>query len=348
MGSRSWTLVGRTLPLTATVLVGMGTYALAEELHDVAGAYRAQLPLTHYAIPSATIGFGLLALLFCVVARRAGVSFLRKDDDEEPYEAAQPPPGTRRKPSRFVRLLEARHFLPEVPPEGWTVPVAVGGSDRWMLDTKTESVALLVERDPGLTTVRVFIAGRGMKDPVSDARCVEILAHIRHVGEFYETDPDKDYPETRVWLGVPSGLRPRWKVPESIPPPRERVLSPHLVAARKYLPQRLPQGWSVPIAIGDDHGTEWKDGAWMIGTSNDWFIIVFLVTSKGRVKLSVTFFGGDGHEVSEGSAADMLRHFRGVLEFAQTEVTEGSPEAVSTRTYLGELAPEGGARVLLN
>jgi hypothetical protein len=104
----------------------------------------------------------------------------------------------------------------------------------------------------------------------------------------------------------------------------------------------------VPIAIGDDHGTEWKDGAWMIATTDDRFMIVFLVTSKGRVKLSVTFFGTDKMEVSEGSAAEMLRHFRGVLEFAQTEVTEGSPEAVSTRTYLGELAPEGGARVLLN
>ena len=346
MGSLRW-MLGRTLPLTAALLVGMGTVMLSGELRQVAHANRAQLELTYYAIPCASIVFGVLGLLYCVVARRAGVVFLGKDVDEEGDEP-QPPPGTRRKPTRVGRLLEARDFLPEVPPEGWTVPLAVGGSYRWMFHAKTELVALLVERDRGMTTVRVFIAGQGMKEPVSDARCAEILAHIRHASEFYETEADKEYPETRVWLGVPPGVRPRWRVPESIPAPRERVLSPHLVAARKYLPQKLPQGWSVPIAIGDDHGTEWKDGAWMIGTSHRWFIVVFLVTSKGRVKLSVTFFGGDGHEVSEGSAAEMLRHFRGVLEFAQTEVTEGSVEAVATRTYLGELAPEGGARVLLN
>jgi hypothetical protein len=217
-----------------------------------------------------------------------------------------------------------------------------------MFDTKTECVALTTERKRGLTGVKVFIAGKGTMEPVSDARCTEILGHIRNVGEFFEAEPDEDHPAVRLWFAVPEAARPQWPVPKSIPPPRERELSPHLVAARKYLPQRLPTGWSVPVAIGDDHGTEWKDGAWMIATPGDWFMIVFLVTSRGRVKLSVTFFASDGAEVSEGAAAGMLRHFRGVLEFAQTEVTEGTPEAVATRTYLGELAPEGGARVMLN
>ena len=212
---------------------------------------------------------------------------------------------------------------------------------------ETEGCALTIARRHGLTAVRVYVTGRGAQEPVSDARCAEILAHIRHVGEFIEGEPDEDYPQARVWIGVPVGQRPRWRVPKSIPPPRERALSPHLVAARKYLPQRLPRGWSVPVAIADDHGTEWKDGAWMIGTSDDRFLIACLVTSKGRVKLSVTFFGADGEEVSEGAAVEMLRHFRGVLEFAQTEATSDEGE-VPTRTYLGEIAPEGGARVLLN
>lgn len=206
-------------------------------------------------------------------------------------------------------------------------------------------MALELSRTKWLLTVRVLITGRGTREPVSDARCAEIIAHVKLVGEFIETDPGKEHPEARLWISIPSGELPRWRVPPRIPPARERVLSPHLVAARKYLPQKLPLGWSVPVAIGDDHGTDWKDGSWMIATGDDRFMIVCLVTSKGRVKLSVTFFGADGIEVSEGAAADMLRHFRGVLEFAQTEEV---PAEVPTRTYLGEIAPDGGPRVLLN
>jgi len=304
------------------------------------------IPTVDYVVPAALIIFGALTLLLCVYDRRFLARFGDGDDDDE--EPDGPPPGSPQKPGRVTNLLRARDFLPDEPPQGWTVPLAIGGSHRWMLDTKTETVALVLERERWMMAVKVFIAGLGTREPVSDARCAEILGHMKHVGEFIETDPNKEYPETRVWVAIPTGIRPRWPVPKSIPAPRERVLSPHLVAARKYLPQRLPQGWSVPVAIGDDHGTDWKDGAWMIATPDDWFMIVFLVTSKGRVKLSVTFFGTDKTEVSEGSAAEMLRHFRGVLEFAQTEATEGSEDMVPTRTYLGEIAPEGGVRAVLN
>jgi hypothetical protein len=297
-------------------------------------------------LPLAVIGAGLLSSYFTM-----SLIPLDGGDDEQPAtgssKSSAGAPAPAKHASRTERLFQARDFLPDEMPEGWTEPLAIGGSHRWMFDTKTESCALTIARKNGLTSVRVYVVGRGTREPVTDARCSEILAHIRYVGEFIEGDQDADFPQARVWVGVPADERPRWRVPKSVPPPRERVLSPHLVAARKYLPQKLPRGWSVPVAIGDDHGTEWKDGAWMIGTSDDRFLIVCLVTSKGRVKLSVTFFGADGIEVSEGAAVEMLRHFRGVLEFAQTEATHDEGE-VPTRTYLGEIAPEGGTRVLLN
>jgi hypothetical protein len=284
------------------------------ELREVTRAGHLQIPAPYYVMPGLMVTIGALALLYCVFESRARA---RLGDEEE---AAPPTPAVGQKPSRVTTLLQARDFLPEEPPEGWSIPLAIGGSHRWMLDTK--------------------------KEPVSDARCAEILAHMRNVGEFIEAAADKEYPEIRVWVAIPTGIRPRWRVPRSIPAPRERELSPHLVAARKYLPQKLPDGWSVPVAIGDDHGTEWKDGAWMIGTTDERFIVVCLVTSRSRVKLSVTFFGADAIEVSEGAAVDMLRHFRGVLEFAQTEaVHEGE---VPTRTYLGEITPDGGVRAVLN
>ncbi len=343
-----WRLLSATSPWMGVLLVVLGTVTVGLELREVASVGRVRVATGNYVIPGVALAFGALFLLFCVYDRRAERRLADDKDDDDAEERGRSSPTSPAKPSRIDRLLQARDFLPDEPPEGWSRPLAVAGSNRWMFDTKTETVALVLERQRWMMAVKVFIAGRGMVEPVSDARCADILAHMRRVGEFIEIDPDEDHPGVRMWLAVPTGLRPRWRVPKSVPPPRERLLSPHLVAARKYLPQRLPQGWSVPIAIGDDHGTEWKDGAWMIGTSDPWFIVVFLVTSKGRVKLSVTFFGADGHEVSEGSAAEMLRHFRGVLEFAQTEATEGSPDAIPTRTYLGEIAPEGRSRVLLN
>jgi hypothetical protein len=114
----------------------------------------------------------------------------------------------------------------------------------------------------------------------------------------------------------------------------------------------VPTGWSVPIAITEDHGMDWKDGAWMMGAGEE-VLIACLCTSKGRVKLAVTIFRGDGQEVSEGTAMELLRQFRGVLEFVQTDSTEDSPEeaeegAPRRYTYLGELQPVRGQRAMLN
>jgi hypothetical protein len=337
--------LGKLLPWMAFAFVGLGIWFLEEMLHEYAAR---PVRLIDSVPPAVLIGLGALVLLAGIYERRLSMRIAQ--DDERMRELGEiekePPRPPGQKPSRADVLLKARDFLPEEPPEGWSRPMATRSPVRWLFETKTERCGLTLERHKVMSIVKVFIVGKGAHEPMSDARCAAILEHVRNVGEFIETDADPEYPEARTWIARPTGERPRWRVPKSIPAPRERVLSPHLVAARKYLPQKLPQGWSVPVAIGDDHGTEWKDGAWMIGTSDARFIVVCLVTSKGRVKLSVTFFGADAVEVSEGAAVDMLRHFRGILEFAQTEAVSGGE--VPTRTYLGELAPEGGTRVLLN
>jgi len=310
-----------SLALVTTAVVHLALHGFGDTMTDIA------------------LFVGLVLGFWAALTRR-----MRLVDERE--EGTAPPPKKDEATVRVDRLIKSRDLLPIEPPPGWSRPRALRGARCWVTETdRGEGLLVELERQGASLAARVTIHPRGTTEPVSDARCAEILEHVQHVWEFIEANGDPRMPGGRIWVALPRRSRPRWPVPERIPEPRERDLSPHLVAARKYLPQKLPAGWSVPIAIGDDLGTGWKDGAWMIGTSDDRFIIVFLVTSRGRVKLSVTFFGADGIEVSEGSAAEMLRHFRGVLEFAQTEKTEGE---VPTSTYLGEITPEGGIRAILN
>lgn len=344
MRRRIWRLLSGLMPLfmfaaAVTVAVTMG--------RDVVVALGAR---SFSSVMTVAVPLGLILLCSFVLLCTTYVEKLGRllEEERETPEGRAAEARERRKASLVSRLLQARDFLPDDPPEGWSRPVAVGGSHRWTVDTDDEVLALVLERERWMMAIKVYIRGRGSEEPVGDARCKEILSHVKHVGEFIERDVDPAFPETRSFVAVPTDQRPRWKVPGGLPALRERRLSPHLVAARKYLPQKLPAGWSVPVAIGDDHGTEWKDGAWMVGTEDEELMIVCLVTSKGRVKLSVSFFRPDATEITEGSAVEMLRHFRGVLEFVQTEAVAPAEGEVPTRTYLGEIAPEGGQRVMLN
>jgi len=168
---------------------------------------------------------------------------------------------------------------------------------------------------------------------VNDARCSAILGEMRLVSEFAEAEPYAKWPSARAWLGT----LPEFELPAPVPskPPvvREPDLSPHLVAARKYLPAKLPPGWSVPMAVTSSYGTEWSAGAWAIGV-DDQLVLAALVTSKGRVKLMVAIIRPDGSRASESEALRVLKHFRGVLEFVESPGAEDAPGSVF---YLGEL-----------
>lgn len=283
----------------------------------------------------------LLGLVFLVLG--AGILWtLRRE------KAAHPPPPARRGPN-IDRMYRTREFLPEAPPPGWSIPIAPRGRDVWAVDTDAERIIAALEHEGGHWALRVTILRHDSAEPPGDSRCAKILGEFRGVGEFIEGVPIDELPASRTWLAVPRGLRPKWRVPNAPPEPCEPDLSPHLVAARKYLPEKVPRGWSVPVAITDDHGMEWKDGAWMMGAGRE-VILACLCTSKGRVKLAVTIFRSDGKEVSEATALDLLRQFRGVLEFVQTDsseedLKEGDPPRY---TYLGELQPVRGQRAMLN
>jgi hypothetical protein len=262
------------------------------------------------------------------------------------FRDEEPEPAERDRGPDTKRLYYMREFLPETPPPGWSVPAAPRGGDTWFVETADERIIAGLEVDGGLVTLRITVA-RHDRGELTDARSLEILGHFRGVGEFVEGAEMSDRPTARTWIAVPRGLRPKWRVPKTPPEPRERELSPHLVAARKYLPERVPKGWSVPVAITDDHGMDWKDGAWMMGAGQE-VIIACLCTSRGRVKLAVTIFRRDGDEVTEGTALELLRQFRGVLEFIQTDPSEDDEDGPPRCTYLGELQPARGERAMLN
>ena len=74
-------------------------------------------------------------------------------DDEEPVGGgASKPTGAAsagpKKASQTERLFQARDFLPDEMPEGWTRPLAMGGSHRWVFDTKQRAAP---SRSPGDT-----------------------------------------------------------------------------------------------------------------------------------------------------------------------------------------------------
>src|SRR5579859_1876054 len=231
------------------------------------------------------------------------------------------------------RMARTREVLPAEPPPGWSRPVRPQRSLAWHVRTEAELVSVTVVRRGGVPVARVLIAPREGDALVGDARCEAILGKMRLVGEFAEAEPYAKFPTARAWLGA----LPEFELPAPVPakPPavREPELSPHLVAARKYLPAKLPAGWSVPVAITSSYGTEWSSGAWAVGV-DDQLVLAALVTSKGRVKLMVAIISADGSRASEGEALRVLRHFRGVLEFVESPGAEDAPGSVF---YLGEL-----------
>jgi hypothetical protein len=235
------------------------------------------------------------------------------------------------------RVLGARAVLPADPPAGWSKPILRRASATWTVETGSETVAVTLVKRGEIVHARVIIAPLADAAAVADARCAEILRPMRDVTEFAESEPYPQWPQARVWLAVLRDTPLPIPVPKAPPKAREPELSPHLVAARQYLPQKLPVGWSVPMAVTSTHGTEWSDGAWAIGVE-DQLVLAALVTSKGRVKLMVAIIRGDGERASESAALDVLRHFRGVLEFVETT---GGDDVPGGMLYLGELPMSG-------
>jgi hypothetical protein len=245
--------------------------------------------------------------------------------------------------SPLARLYRLRDFLPEEPPSGWSVPFRLRDQDSWIMDAGDEGLMLRLERSGPFWAVRAFITTRGGAPLPSDGRCAEILGQLRGLGEWMECNPG-DCPATRVWLAFPRAQRPRFRVPEGLPWPPEAAGNPALAAARKYLPDKLPEGWSLPVAVTGDHGTGWKKGGWIMAVDETLMAIVALCTSEGRERLAVALFHRDGSEVGDAEAVDVLRHFRGVYEFAQSERSADE----SFVAYFGEISAKRRDPATLN
>jgi hypothetical protein len=159
------------------------------------------------------------------------------------------------------------------------------------------------------------------------------------VGPFAEVGhPPKDllrrYPAVRTWVFWPKESIAHVKLPAQEPVVIDKPLNAHLRAVRSHLPDKLPAGWSPPLAITEVlPDSAWKHGAWLID-DDDLCIVAALTRAQGRADLMVLLFHPDGTSVNEGRASNTLRHFQGIDEFAQTECGPGTP--AGARLYLGQ------------
>ena len=91
-------------------------------------------------------------------------------------------------------------------------------------------------------------------DSISDERAADILAHFRGVGPFMERTftPDviaERFPHVRTWVALPYETIKNLPIPARPPAILDTPLNPHLRAVRKHLPTKLPDDWSVPLAV---------------------------------------------------------------------------------------------------
>jgi hypothetical protein len=276
------------------------------------------------------------AIVLCTLIAAFGLAALWMEPflDDRPERALfQLPFG----PKRMKRMRELLEFLPEETPPGWSPLVNPKGTVTWYAVTSDGVVILtwLVAYDLGYHLC-VALAGKH-GSIVSEARSAEILAHFRGVGPFMERDslPDfirERFPHAREWVALP--YETIKKVPRPARPPAilDRPLNAHLLAVRKHFPTKLPEFWSVPLAVTEPRG-EYASGVWII-EEDDVAFTVSLVSSRGRAKLAVTILYPEDEAVNEWRAYGILKHFRGVSEFAQTEDDGEIPGA---RMYLGEV-----------
>lgn len=245
-------------------------------------------------------------------------------------------------PKRMKCLGDLLEFLPEEMPAGWRGPInANPTADSWIAFSGGAAiVAYFIDESYGRHLV-VTLASKNAAS-TSDDRAAEILTHFRGVGPFMETDfaPDlitERFPHLRTWVALPYETIKNLPIPARPPAILDTPLNAHLRTVRNHLPTKLPEGWSVPLAVthfadaAADHGA----GVWM-AMDDDAIFILQLVGSQERAKLCVIVWHPSGETVTEARAHDILRQFRGVSEFVQCK-DDGS--IAGARTYLGEIEP---------
>ncbi len=245
------------------------------------------------------------------------------------------------RPRRMKRLLDLFELLPEEIPPGWIGPInssPTAGS--WTAFANGAAIIAYFYDEPPHRHLFVTLASKDAAS-ISDERVAEIRTHFRGIGPFMETDVTIDaitklFPHARTWVALPYETIRKMHVPAIRPAILDTPMNAHLRAVREHLPARLPEGWSVPLAVPDVRGDH-ESGYWLL-KEDDATCVVQLVTSQGREKLHVTIIGPEGQPVSETRAHGILEHFRGVREFAQC-ADDGSIKG--GRMFLGEIGGAG-------
>ena len=243
-------------------------------------------------------------------------------------------------PKRMKRMLDLLEFLPEETPTGWRGPINPKPTDGcWVSFSSGAAIIAYFTEELHGRYLHVTLASKDTSS-ISDERAADILTHFRDVGPFMEMDFTPNviadhFPHVRTWVALPYETIKKLPIPARPPAILDRPLNAHLRAVRKHLPTKLPEGWSVPLAVTQfadeeaDHGA----GAWLVDDDDATFLVQ-LVGSQDRAKLCVIVWHPGGETVSEPRAYSILAHFRGISAFVQCE-DDGS--IAGARTYLGEI-----------
>jgi hypothetical protein len=257
------------------------------------------------------------------------------------------PPAERRRHRLRDALCFASVYLPAKPPAGWSQPLCPLGCNAWMVRAAGEELLVSMDLRGNAAHVRVIISPPpGQTQPVSDMRCAEILANLPNVVTWAEAEleenqtnlPRSTHRAARIWLGAPCApLRRRGAPPvpgvADVPSPNLPPLSDLLVEVRRHLPDKLPDGWSIPVANP-------AEDVWLYEVDHLTAIVGFCSTENG-VKLHVALIASPEDQVTETFALRVLKRFRDVGEF----VALPCGEEPQIRTYLGELTAGAYAAV---
>jgi hypothetical protein len=299
----------------------------------LAVALAASLLLSGVSVPR------LAGLVACVALSTLAATMLRTRYDEYlPHRRNSDVLGPLRlHRTRDRRLRIARHFLPLRPPPGWSVPIAPkAGGTVWRVVVGNVHVLAWCQLEEYGPHFCVAMAYDDRADPVPHARAAEILAHFREVTEFMECaelPPGITLPGVRCWTALNIDYLDAVHAPRS----PERVVEPPFSEQRellrRFLPDKLPFGWSPYLATQD------TPDQWQI-LDDDVAMVVGFVTTEEGVKLAVTLFRRDQTPIELARAKGVLEHFRNVREFVQIPV-EDLPHA---RMFLGRIDARAEAR----
>ncbi len=236
-------------------------------------------------------------------------------------------------------LAYTRGFIPRSPPSGWSAPVAPLGGCDWTFTADGQDVLVQLDcRGVDAVCVRVTILPpEGTTEPPSDARCREVLGRLVGIRMWIELlgSGSGRLQSSRAWVGMPDE-QPKGangQLPERLPEVEGRVVSQTASELRRHLPEKLPRGWSVPVAMPSDDG-------WIFQAA-PFVVMLGFRTVLDRTKLFVLLepSAKRKHPVTWEEVIGVLRHLRNVRDF----VPDGErKERAVPLSFTGEITRDGG------